>query len=200
MRGLFLAAIVLCALGPLLSATTVNACTCGASTIAAEFMNSDIVVTGMRDSFEDDGDVVFRVSRYLKGDGDSSITISDPNPEGTSTPPCGLGEDLGVGPDTKVLFLNRVDGQFFNGYCRGLRVWIPDARSEDDLLRASTEYPDSFAPLSDLQQEESESTSKDIPWIPIVILAFVVPAAALLIPTFIRRKREAEDDDTGPRG
>ena len=49
-------------------------------------------------------------------------------------------------------------------------------------------------------QEESEGEHKDVPWIPILIGALVVPTAVLVIPSFFMGKRKAEDDDTGPRG
>lgn len=46
------------------------------------------------------------------------------------------------------------------------------------------------------QADEPEGERNDVPWGPILILALIVPTAALLIPSFYMTKRH--DDGKGP--
>ncbi len=49
-----------------------------------------------------------------------------------------------------------------------------------------------------LQTAEPKEDNKDVPWIPILILALIIPTAALLIPSFLAKRNSGED--TGPAG
>jgi hypothetical protein len=80
-----------------------------------------------------------------------------------------------------------------NHDCSNVEIYYglqPDVAGEQTLAGNLGESP---------QAEESEE-HKDVPWLPILIGAFVIPTAVLVIPSFFMGKRKAEDDDTGPRG
>lgn len=42
--------------------------------------------------------------------------------------------------------------------------------------------------------QESEAEHRDVPWIPIVVLAFAFPVAVLLVPSFLMRGHDASRD------
>ena len=65
---------------------------------------------------------------------------------------------------------------------------------------AQASQTDTTVQMGVVPQEESEEEHKDVPWIPILIGALVVPTAVLVIPSFFMGKRKTEDDDAGPRG
>jgi hypothetical protein len=44
------------------------------------------------------------------------------------------------------------------------------------------------SPNDDLPSQEESEHEEDLPWVPIVILAFLIPAAVLLIPSFLGKK------------
>jgi hypothetical protein len=56
------------------------------------------------------------------------------------------------------------------------------------ILNEASGLPDPDAPAHPMLQEEEDHEEKDLPWVPIVILAFLIPAAVLLIPSFLGKK------------
>jgi len=73
----------------------------------------------------------------------------------------------------------------------GIFIYQPSDSAEASQSDATNE-------MQMVRQEESEAEHKDVPWVPILILAFIVPTAALVIPAFFLGKKTEES--TGPSG
>jgi hypothetical protein len=64
-----------------------------------------------------------------------------------------------------------------NGDCSNILVYyLNDAALTGDLTPA-------------LQEEAPEGEHKDVPWVPILILSIAIPAAFLIVPSFLMAKR-----------
>ena len=78
-------------------------------------------------------------------------------------------------------------------------TWWPTDASGTQILDGSVGLThEEFLQRADPQQAEPEAEHKDVPWIPILILALAIPTAALVVPAFFMAKRH--DDGKGPPG
>ena len=110
----------------------------------------------------------FQVDRYLKGSGPGDIVVT-----------FDICDDQWA--NSGLLVLNTERWGLSPPPCFG-----PYALAEVEAITGPGQSPD-----PPLQEDSDESEHKDVPWVPIVILAILIPLAALLVPAFLLGRRDS---------
>jgi hypothetical protein len=86
---------------------------------------------------------------------------------------------LGLYEDQFGRYYPSIFGSFFIG---------PEAEGpeyQEAVAELASELPADGGPPAQEQENDDEEEHKDVPWVPIVILAIIVPLAVLLVPAFL---------------
>lgn len=182
MRGLFITALLLGTMTPFVNSGQVHACYCATPEPDQLVLAADIIFVGELNGLERE-QAHFVVDRYLKGNGAQQLSV---NTFGNS--------DCSYFNDDRQLgdrFLVVVE-QGETTVCSG------NAAIGDEQSAAYVGEIQSLTGAGHPVQQEPEADHKDTPWLPILILALIVPTAALLVPSFMAKRDSG--DDTGPAG
>lgn len=170
---LLLLALTALLVAPLVSARPAAACSCAFSRLMEYVDHADVIFEGEVTRFENRW-ATFEVQSYFKGGGFSEVVVLD-YPGDCSF----FAHDQPVSR-TYVIFAYLDGGEYRTNSCTG--SFRPEATLTGVSIEALREHTGQDISPSTLAE------GPDTPWWLILPLAFLIPAATLLVPAFYRRR------------
>lgn len=154
------------------------ACSCVQRTTEQVVADSEIVFEGSIQSFSG-ANPVFTVQQYYKGSAGSPLTVSDPTGDSAS---CSYFPNDATG--RYLVFAEASGAEYVTSLCSGNASFAdPGTAALVAEVEALTD-PGSLPATGGEDEASEEGETEDLPWVPILILAFAIPVAVLLIPSF----------------
>jgi hypothetical protein len=151
------------------------ACSCVQRTTEQLVSDSELVFVGTIQSVVAENPV-FAVEEYLKGSAGSPLTISDPTGDSAACsyfPADASGKYL--------MFADASGAEYTTSLCSGNASFADPGTealvAEVDALTEPGALPESGGITP--QEESEDEQTEDLPWVPVLVLAFAIPAAVL---------------------